>query len=151
MLRVAGPEHVLEIGRVIDAAYQHYIAILGRKPRPMLDDHTGRVAAAETVVALEQDRIVGVITRHDSDEPDALHIFSIAIDPAAQGSGLLRRLLADAEAEARRRGRSRLTLFTNVAMTRNRAIYAHLGFRERYETEASGYRIVFMDRPVPKD
>jgi len=62
----------------------------------------------------------------------------------------LHRLIDFAEATARRENKPRLTLYTNVVMTRNRAIYAHLGFTELGEHEApGGYRIVFMERPVP--
>jgi hypothetical protein len=36
-------------------------------------------------------------------------------------------------------------------MTKNRAIYAHLGFREiREETSPGGYQIVFMERMVDR-
>ena len=34
-------------------------------------------------------------------------------------------------------------------MQKNRAIYTHLGFVELREEGAKGYRIVFMERPVP--
>ena len=90
-----------------------------------------------------------VITIAPDKRPDALHIFNIAIDPAAQGSVLLRQLLAFAEQQARALGLGWLTLYTNVAMVRNRAIYNHLGFVELGEELASGgYQIVFMERAV---
>ena len=81
--------------------------------------------------------------------PDALHIFNIAVHPDAQGRGLLRRLLGFAEDVARQRGLHWLTLYTNVAMTKNRAIYNRLGFVERGEEERDGYAIVGMEREVP--
>ena len=58
-------------------------------------------------------------------------------------------MLAFAEAKARDDGLGLLTLYTNQLMTRNRAVYAHLGFVEVGTEEANGYTIVFMQRPVP--
>lgn len=136
------------IAALIDAAYGHYIPIIGRTPRPMLDDHAARIAAGEHYVAGGAVGLDAVITL-TAGRPDALHIFNIAVHPDAQGRGLLRKLLAFAEREARQRGLSWLTLYTNVAMAKNRAIYNHLGFVELREEEGSGYRIVYMERPVP--
>ena len=148
MLRPARPDEAVGVGAVIDAAYQPYIAIIGRIPRPMKDDHAARIASGEHFVFVERDRILGVITL-TAGRPDALHIFNIAVHPDAQGRGLLRTLLAFAEERARQTGMSWLTLYTNVAMTKNRAIYAHLGFVELHEEESEGYAIVFMQRRVP--
>ena len=136
------------IAAVIDAAYSHYIPLIGRKPRPMLDDYAARIARGEHYVADGAAGLDAVITLTIG-RPDALHIFNIAVHPDAQGRGLLRELLAFAESEARARGKTWLTLYTNVAMTANRAIYNHLGFTELGEEEGQGYRIVFMERVVP--
>ena len=58
-------------------------------------------------------------------------------------------MIGFAEATARHTGRLKLTLYTNVVMTKNRAIYAHLGFVEtREEVTPGGYHIVLMERPV---
>jgi ribosomal protein S18 acetylase RimI-like enzyme len=138
------------IAALIDAAYSHYIPIIGRTPRPMLDDHAARIAAGEHFVADAGGGLLGVITL-TAGRPDALHIFNIAVRPDAQGRGLLRELLAFAESEARARGKTWLTLYTNVAMTANRAIYNHLGFIELGEEEGQGYKIVFMERAVPTE
>lgn len=138
------------IAAVIDAAYQHYIPIIGRTPRPMLDDHAARVAKGETYVWAEEDgRVPALITLGAGKLPDALHIFNIAVDPVAQGKGLIRALLAFAEAQARQRGLATLTLYTHSLMSRNRAIYAHLGFEVLGEEDGGGYAIIFMQRAVP--
>jgi N-acetylglutamate synthase-like GNAT family acetyltransferase len=147
-LRAATSADIPAIVDLIDAAYRHYIPELGgRRPRPMDDDQALRVANGELFVLEETGTLLGVITMQR--QPDAIHIFNLAIHPQAQGRGLLHRLIGFAEATARDEHRSRLTLYTNVVMTRNRAIYAHLGFVEIGEHEApGGYRIVLMERPV---
>lgn len=147
-IRPAALSDQAAIAALIDAAYSHYIPVIGRKPRPMLDDHAARIAAGEHYVLDGMQGIEAVITL-TAGAPDALHIFNIAVCPQVQGRGLLRSLLAFAEAEARARGKAMLTLYTNVAMVRNRTIYNHLGFVELGEEDANGYRIVFMYRAVP--
>jgi GNAT superfamily N-acetyltransferase len=136
------------IAMVVDAAYAHYIPVLGgRKPRPMTDDHAARVARGETWLIEAGGEVVGVTSMNEED--GALHIFNIAILPSAQGRGLLHAVFDFAEPLARDHGANRLTLFTNALMERNRAIYNHVGFRElRVEDAPGGYRIVFFERPV---
>jgi ribosomal protein S18 acetylase RimI-like enzyme len=145
-IRPATTADVPTIVSLIDAAYRHYIPLLGgRRPRPMDDDQTARVARGELFVLEDGDVLLGVVTMAVQD--DAVHIFNLAVHPDAQGRGLLRRLIGFAEATAQKQKRPKLTLFTNAAMTRNRAIYAHLGFRQvREETSPGGYQTVFMER-----
>lgn len=136
------------VAAIIDAAYRHYIPVLGgRKPRPMLDDHAARIERGETyLIEVDGDR-VGVTSMHHQD--DAIHIFNIAILPQAQGRGLLRQVFGFAESKARECGATKLTLFTNALMPRNRAIYTHLGFTEvREEDTPGGYRVIFFERPL---
>jgi ribosomal protein S18 acetylase RimI-like enzyme len=53
-----------------------------------------------------------------------------------------------AESQAARLGLPKITLYTNVAMTENQAIYTRLGYREtRRETE-DGYRRVHMEKTL---
>lgn len=148
LLRPATAADIDAVVALIDAAYRHYVPLLGgRRPRPMDDDQPARVAAGELFVLEEDGRLLGAMTMQI--EPEAVHIFNLAVAPEAQGRGLLHALLDFAEATARRERRPKLTLFTNVAMTRNRAIYAHLGFVEVAEqVTPAGYHIVFLERPV---
>ena len=147
-IRPAASGDIPAVVALIDAAYRHYISQLGgRRPRPMDDDQAARVANHELFVLAEGDTMLGVITMQM--QLDAVHIFNLAVHPHAQGRGLLRTLLGFAETTAGRELKPKLPLYTNVAMTKHRAIYAHLGFREVDEDEApGGYRIVFMERPV---
>jgi len=147
-IRAATNADVPAVVALIDAAYRHYIPLLGgRRPRPMDDDQAARVASGELFLLEDEGSLLGVVTMGVVD--DAVHIFNFAVHPDAQGRGLLRQLMGFAEATAKERKLPRLTLYTNAAMTRNRAIYAHLGFRQlREETSPGGYQTVFMERPV---
>jgi ribosomal protein S18 acetylase RimI-like enzyme len=148
-IRQAGLDDVAAIAAVIDAAYSPYIPVIGDKPRPMHFDNAERVARGEHYLVEDGGQLLAVLTLGFDKRDDALHIFNIAVDPAAQGRGLLRPLLAFAEARAREAGKPWLTLYTHELMTRNRAIYAHIGF-EVLGTERLGeHDIYFMQRPVP--
>ena len=88
---------------LIDAAYRHYVPQIGRRPRPMDDDQHARVARGELFLLEDGSALLGVIPMPV--EPDAVHIFNLAIHPDAQGRGLLRDLISFAEAAARRERR----------------------------------------------
>jgi ribosomal protein S18 acetylase RimI-like enzyme len=115
----------------------------------MLDDHAARIARGEHFLASVRGRAEAVITLGQGLRSDALHIFNIAVDPQAQGKGLLRQLLAFAEQRARQASLPWLTLYTHELMTRNRAIYAHLEFEVVGEEDGGGYTIISMCREVP--
>ena len=146
-LRPAKSEDLSAVAALIEAAYRHYVPILGRRPRPMDDDLQARLGNGELFVIEEDGTLLAVLTMMV--QAAAVQIFNFAVHPDAQGRGLLRQMLDFAEAAARREDKSKLTLYTNAAMTRNRAIYAHLGFTETGEHDSpGGYRIVFMERPL---
>lgn len=148
-IRLANSGDVDAIAALIDSAYRHYIPVIGRTPRPMLDDHAARTARGENFVCQDNGELLALITLGQG-RPGGLHIFNIAVRPDTQGRGLLKQLLAFAEAEARRLGLPRLTLFTHELMARNRQIYAHIGFEELGTEDGGGYAIIFMQRPVPQ-
>jgi N-acetylglutamate synthase-like GNAT family acetyltransferase len=150
-IRRAEPADLAVVTTLIDAAYAHYIPIIGIKPRPMLFDHAERIARGEHHVLEDDGRVEAVITLGSEGREDALHVFNIAVLPDAQGKGQLRALLAFAEAQARATGRSYLTLVTHSLMARNRAIYAHLGFEVLREQDGGGFVIIAMQRAVPAD
>ena len=140
-IRLAGAEETASISALIDSAYRHYIPIIGRTPRPMLDDHAARIARDESFVAEEDEKLLAVITM--APQPEALHIFNIAVSPDAQGRGLLRQLLAFAESEARRPCR-----FRNPRQPGWRRLHHHLhaasGAAGKYRQLTAISSIVFI-------
>jgi ribosomal protein S18 acetylase RimI-like enzyme len=145
-IRLAMPGDVSEIQDVVRRAYEIYLPRMGKPPAPMLDDYA----------ALVRDRLVSVIDRHGRVaalivlvcKQDYIFIDNIAVDPAFQGNGLGRRLLAAAEGEARRRSMSELRLYTNVAMTENISLYEHVGFKETHRAVHEGFQRVFMSKQL---
>jgi GNAT superfamily N-acetyltransferase len=127
-IRLAIAADVPGVARLVDDAYRHYIPRIGRPPRPMLDDYAARVSAGVVWVVDDGDEIVAVVVLLP--EADHLLLDNIAVAPARQRTGLGRRLLRFAEAEAARRGYREIELWTNVRMTENRRLYAAIGYEE---------------------
>ena len=75
---------------------------------------------------------------------------NVAVAPVAQGAGTARRLLEFAEVRAAEMGVPELRLFTHVRMTKNRAIYAHLGWTEVEEITEHGFTRVVLAKKTPR-
>lgn len=127
-LRRARPADAAAIAGLVDRAYEKYLPRIGRPPAPMLADYPDVVRRHQVWVAEESGAIVAALVLIP--EADTLLLDNIAVDPAHQGGGLGRRLMAFAESEASRQGYASVRLYTNEKMTENIAFYARLGYRE---------------------
>ena len=78
-------------------------------------------------VALESETIVGTVSVVPKGE--ALYVRGMAVDPAARGKGIGRRLLDCAEEFAVQRGCKSLFLSTTPFLTRAILLYEHYGFQ----------------------
>jgi ribosomal protein S18 acetylase RimI-like enzyme len=96
------------------AAYAKNRVLLGVEPIPLLADYTAIMHDMEMWVAEKDARLVGALILEP--RADDLLIWSIAADPAAQGSGIGRALLAAAEARARQLGRTVIRLYTGTVL-----------------------------------
>lgn len=136
------------LAALVDAAYGHYVARIGRKPGPMLDDYDARVAAGQAHVATDAaGAILGVLVLEDCAD-GALLLDNIAVAPAAKGTGVGRALMVFADAEAARRGAPLIRLYTHEMMVENVALYARVGFVETGRIEEKGFRRVYMEKRI---
>ena len=134
------------ITRLVHDAYAPYIARLGTRPGPMLDDYAALVAANTVWVLEVAGTIAGVLVLHPA--PDHLLIDNVAVAPSHAGHGLGRQLLVFAEGEGRRLGLAELRLYTHVLMHENIAMYGRAGWTETGRGEQAGFHRVFMRKPV---
>jgi ribosomal protein S18 acetylase RimI-like enzyme len=141
-IRAATAADVPAIANIVDQAYRHYIARIGKPPGPMLDDYAARVSEG-TVWVLEDGAVIAAIIVLVP-APDYLLLDNIAVSPARQGSGLGRRLLAFGEAEALRRGYREIRLYTHETMVENQRLYTSIGYEETGRGTEAGYDRVFM-------
>jgi len=145
-MRLATAGDLAGIEALVNSAYAHYVARIGRKPGPMLDDHAARIAAGRTHLLERDGAVLGLIVLIP--QPDALLVENVAVSPRAQGLGLGRRLMDFAEKRARAAGLPRLRLYTHVAMVENQALYARLGYAETRRVTEAGLHRIYMEKPL---
>jgi GNAT superfamily N-acetyltransferase len=145
-IRLATPDDRAAIEAIVQAAYSHYVARIGREPAPMTDDYAARIEARQAHVLEKDGCIRGLVVLVP--EADAMLLDNIAVDPACQGSGLGSRLLAFAEEQARTRGYRVIRLYTNAAMTENIARYQRIGYVETHRDGEKGFRRVYMEKQI---
>jgi ribosomal protein S18 acetylase RimI-like enzyme len=143
-IRLACMHDLVFVEAIVRAAYARYVPRIGRAPAPMDDDYAARIAQARVHVLENGCVIQGLIVLLP--EKDALLLDNVAVDPACQGSGLGRKLLAFAEQAARAAGHDVIRLYTNEAMTENIALYTRLGYAETHRGEEKGLRRVYMEK-----
>lgn len=142
MIRVAVENDLPRVAVIVRAAYAPHAMRMDRLPGPMLDDYRARITAGSLFLLEDRRTAVGLIVLLE--RPDHLLLDNVAVDPAFQGQGHGRALIAFAEAETRRRGLPELRLYTHESMVENIALYARLGFEETHRALQDGYQRVFM-------
>jgi GNAT superfamily N-acetyltransferase len=145
MIRPAVAGDCAAVETIVREAYSIYVDRIGKPPGPMLDDY-GALIGADAVSVLEEPdgAIAAIIVLLP--KPDHLLLDNIAVRQDRQGQGFGRRLIAFAEAEARRLGFCELRLYTHEKMTENIALYTRLGFVETARGHDAGYDRVFMTK-----
>jgi GNAT superfamily N-acetyltransferase len=147
VIRPAVAADAQAVERIVHDAYVKYVARIGKKPGPMLDDYPARIAEGAVWVAAEGADIAGILVLLPA--PDHLLLDNIAVAPSWQGRGVGRALMDLADDIARRGGFTELRLYTHVMMHENIVLYTHLGWQEYARGEQAGFQRVFMRRSVP--
>jgi ribosomal protein S18 acetylase RimI-like enzyme len=135
-LRPAEPEDADDVARVHVRSWQ--AAYRGLLPDEYLDGLRPEDRAAQytfgatdvrtpaTVVAVEDGDICGFVTTgpcRDADEPGTGEVLALYVDPAAWGSGVGTRLVAEARAHLRQRGFIEAVLWVLVGNDRAQRFY----------------------------
>ena len=101
-----------------------------------LRDAAGRAAAAELLVAAEDDRLLGTVTfvpdggpLGEIATPEEAEFRMLAVDPSAQGRGVGLALTQRVLDESRRRGKAGVVCSSLAEMRAAHRIYERLGFR----------------------
>ena len=145
-IRLAVIDDVNDIKCVVNAAYSHYMPIIGCKPGPMVDNYDISIGMGRVYV-IECDKVIqGVLVLIMNDAE--LLLDNIAVAPSAQGRGLGRKMLEFAERTAVAAGCRFIRLYTNEAMVENLSLYHRIGYSETHRAEEKGLRRVYMVKPV---
>lgn len=145
-LRPARPSDLAQVEAVVTGAYTPFIARIGRKPGPMLDDYAGLIAAGHVHVIDRDGAVQAILVLIP--EGDTLLLDNVAVRPGQQGRGLGRILMEFAERTALAMGCDSIRLYTNVLMTENIAIYIARGYHETHRAEEKGLHRVYMRKPL---
>jgi ribosomal protein S18 acetylase RimI-like enzyme len=143
-IRRAAPADAAAIAALTRAAYEKWIPVIGRAPKPVTADY--EVAVREHLIDLlfASDELVALV--ECIREPDHLLIENLAVAPAQQGRGYGLRLLRHAETLARDLGYPELRLYTNKLFAENVAFYTKHGYRFDGETAFKGGFLAHMSR-----
>ena len=145
-LRPATEADVDRLTEIARAAYGHYTERMGAPPRPLVDDYAEVVRDFDVTVAARDGAVVGLLVLALTGE--GLTIENVAVDPAAQGTGVGRILLERAEAESRRAGFDSIALYTHETMTENLDLYARIGYVEYDRRDVGAGSLVYMRKPL---
>jgi ribosomal protein S18 acetylase RimI-like enzyme len=148
IIRRALANDAARIGSIARAAYSKYVSRIGREPAPMVADFTAQIAANHVVVIATAELVTGYMVAWP--ESDAYFLDNIAVDPTWQGEGLGRQLIDHAILQARQLRLPAIRLYTNVAMTENLSMYAHLGFIETHRAWEKGFHRVYLRLTLPE-
>lgn len=141
-IRLAEAPDAVGLARCVTSAFGHYIARIGRPPRPMLADFDALIRERRAWVAVDGDMVAGALVI-EPQHADGFYIDTLAVAPSHQGTGLGRALLQFAEDMARRSGHGFVHLATNGKMTENQRLYPYLGYVETGRGHSEGYERVF--------
>lgn len=145
-VRPATPGDLATIEQIVAQAYSPYIARMGQKPGPMLDDYAALIAAGCVHVCLRGEIVAGFVVLVA--QADSMLLDNVAVAPFAQGAGVGRFLLDFAEAATRRAGFETIKLYTHETMVENVAIYGRRGYRQSHRGEEDGFRRVYMAKSL---
>lgn len=145
-IRRAAPHEASAIRNLVRAAYAKWVPVIGREPLPMQANYDRALREHWIDLLCLDGRLLGLI--ETLLHPDHLWIENVAVDPAEQGSGLGRRLLAHAEVTAAAAGRAELRLLTNAAFAANVALYERVGYRIDRQEPFQGGTTVYMSKRV---
>jgi GNAT superfamily N-acetyltransferase len=129
------PDEAPAAGDVCVAAYDPLLTGAEDDYRERLRDVATRDAQAEVWVAVDQDRVVGVVTYCPPGSPwreigrdEEGEFRMLAVDPAAQGTGAGTALARLCEERARAHGATGMALSSLATMTAAHRVYARLGY-----------------------
>ncbi len=130
-LRAATADDVPTLLAVIKRAFAEHQGVVD--PPSSAAHKTPAILAAELaagggLVAVCADQVVGCVLFQP--KLDSLYLFRLAVLPEWRGRGIAQALIAAVEATAKAQGFTQVMLSVRLALSRQRQLYARLGYRE---------------------
>jgi N-acetylglutamate synthase-like GNAT family acetyltransferase len=135
------------IGEITRAAYEKWVPVIGREPKPMTANYQQAVIDHVIDLLEQEGRVVALI--EVIPESSYLLIENVAVLPEWHGKGIGGLLLGHAETIARSLRLNELRLYTNTMFSSNISFYTHRGFEEfQREQHAKWGGVVHMKKSV---
>ena len=134
-----------ELSALANAAYQEYVAVMGKKPAPMEADYAMHLTKDEVFVALDVDVLIGFAILMT--KPDGYWLETIAVDKAYRGQGIGGRLIEAVEAYLAPIANT-YQLYTNEKMTKAQSWYITLGFVETDQRHEAGFARIYYRKSL---
>jgi ribosomal protein S18 acetylase RimI-like enzyme len=142
-IRPAAPAEFAAVGELCVAAYEPFLSQAGDYA-DVLRDAAARATAAELLVAVDGEQLLGTVTFVPDGGPlgeiataQETEFRMLAVSPAAQGRGVGTELLRHIVEESARNGRKGVACSSQPAMRAAHRIYERLGFTRDPERDWS--------------
>lgn len=145
-LRRAVPADAALVRELTRLAYQKWMPLIGREPKPMTTDFDRAIREHIVDLMLTGERLVALIEVIPSG--DHLFVENIAVSPECQGRGYGRRMMQHAETIALSAALPEIRLYTNKLFVENLRFYERLGYRVSREEPFKGGFLVHMSKRV---
>jgi ribosomal protein S18 acetylase RimI-like enzyme len=151
-LRVATSADAHVIAGIVVSAFKEYSAVI--PPLSALQETPESIAAkfddpSEAYIAEVDGIAVGCVFFEFKPDPDRLYLSRLAVLSEYRGCGIARVLINAVEQTASERGLNCVRLGTRTAITRNVALYEHLGYRAYEYATHEGFTehtVVLMEK-----
>ncbi len=146
MIRLATLDDLARVQAIAAQAYAPYTPLIGRPAAPAVADYRKRIEDREAQVYILNQNVTGFLVAFALN--GAWELDAIGVDPAHQGQGIGRALIMQCEADAKERGYSAVTLYTNVMMKANLTLYPALGYISTGRRTVDGYDRIYFRKTL---
>ena len=130
-----------------EEAYEQYVAVIRKKPAPMVADFASLIASEHVYVAVDlDDDLLGFIVFFQKD--DHMFLENVAVCQNATGRGIGKQLISYCEATAKDANLGSVHLYTNEKMTANLSLYPHLRYQETERKKENGFNRIFFEKTI---
>jgi len=149
MIRPARLNDLPAIKDCAKAAYEMYVARIGREPAPMQAEFPALLKTHKVDVYEHECELAGYVVYIAEDH--AVLLDNVAVHPRFARRGIGKQLITHVELFALDGGHGVVRLYTNEAMTENLALYPKLGYVETTRALEDGYSRVFFMKDVQSE
>ncbi len=146
-IRKATEADAPEIVTCVVAAFRDYMTLISRTPGPMLEDYWEGIQKHHTFVAVENEKLLGVLLLKDG-EGTVMWLEVLATDPRLHGKGVGRALIQYADDYARSLGKTEMRLYTHVKYERTAGIYHRMGYETYDRVQEYGFDRYYLKKAL---